>query len=141
MLTASEFVEPNLFGYIVLILFIATGSQLFSAFKPFSIRSDRKLYQDMYRHSLEKIAKKFQLTIADNEEAIIDKLIANSIRYSLYSGLSSIWPFVYFLAIPSKLGSITVLFLIEVVSSFLLLTQSYEKMRREKQIIFEGLKT
>ena len=141
MMLVTEFIGPNLFGYVVLFLFLTINSQTRFVIKLFDIRANRKAYHDAYKLNLEKIAEKAQLTITENEETIIDKLIANYARFSLYTVLGSIWPLVYFFAIPNKLGSITVLFIIEIASFFLLLTQYYENMKRKKRIIFEGLKS
>lgn len=127
-------------GIIILVLFSINISNLGFFLRGLSMKSDRKYYIKSFKKLLEIRSKKWNITIDEDEDKVINELISNLKHHFLISGFFWFWPILYLMVAPSSWMAHHILLGIEIVCTILFFVNIYLQKKAERKIIMSAVK-
>ena len=128
------------FGFIIWIFFILTMENLGLFLKGLSMKSDFRTNVNWFKKLLENRSKKWNITIVEDENMVINDLISNLKHHYLISGFFWFWPILYLMVAPSSWMAHHILLGIEIVCTILFFVNIYLQKKAERKIIMSAVK-
>ena len=101
---------------------------------------EKKNLDRSFKKGLERLSKKKNITIVEDQDKVISKLLSNQKCHYRNIGIFSIWPLLYVIFAQRPWISHRILLVIEIVSTTLIFVESYKRNRLAKKIIFSAMK-
>ena len=127
-------------GFIIWIFFILTMENLGLFLKGLSMKSDFRTNVNWFKKLLENRSKKWNITIVEDENMVINDLISSLKHHYLISGFFWFWPILYSMVAQSSWSSHITLLVICVICVSLLFINDYFRGKTEKKIILSAVK-
>jgi hypothetical protein len=127
-------------GFIIWIFFILTMENLGLFLKGLSMKSDFRTNVNWFKKLLENRSKKWNITIVEDENMVINDLISNLKHHYLISGFFWFWPILYLMVAPSSWMAHHILLGIEIVCTILFFVNIYLQKKAERKIIMSAVK-
>ena len=128
------------FGFIIWIFFILTMENLGLFLKGLSMKSDFRTNVNWFKKLLENRSKKWNITIVEDENMVINDLISSLKHHYLISGFFWFWPILYLMVAPSSWMAHHILLGIEIVCTILFFVNIYLQKKAERKIIMSAVK-